>query len=316
MFKIHYNLEENILINSPIKTVWENVVFFANSQKWSPWLILDTNCKSKITWEDWTLSAKYSWDWEFVWAWEQFHTEIVEYSEIKSKVVFLKPFKNIWEVYFKFEEIDWKTKVTWWMNSSVPFFIFFLKNMISKMISRDYRRWLKMLKWLCEKWGLNTKSDLEKNVLVDSFYWFWIKNNANTENIWEKMHSDITKLFEIAKEKDIKMINMLSFSTQKSDVMNWFFEYIVSFKVSKEDFDKIEENWDLEKGYFDWSNSIKVTHTWSYDYLENSWTLWMSSLRTLKLKKNKKLNPFEVYLNDPNSVEEKDLKTDIYIPIK
>jgi len=49
MFKISYNIEESIIINAPINTVWNNVIYFKNSQKWSPWLILDKDCKSNIS---------------------------------------------------------------------------------------------------------------------------------------------------------------------------------------------------------------------------------------------------------------------------
>jgi hypothetical protein len=48
MFKINYRIEESILIDKDLKTVWDNIVYFENSKKWSPWLILDNNCKTSI----------------------------------------------------------------------------------------------------------------------------------------------------------------------------------------------------------------------------------------------------------------------------
>lgn len=316
MFKISYNIEESIIINAPINTVWNNVIYFKNSQKWSPWLILDKDCKSNISWEDWTLEAKYSWDWELVWSWEQFSTEIIENKEIKSNVIFLKPFKNIWENYFRFEEIDWNTKVIWWMKSYLPFFIFFLKNMIAKMISMDFKRGLKMLKVFSETWELNTKTNLEKNVEISEFYWFWIKNTTKMDEIWVKINSDFDKLENIAKENNIKIEWKLSFSTKKCNMMKWIMEYIASYKVNKGDFEKIKEEWDIIKWFFPKTNSLKVTHNWSYNFIDNSWTCAMASIRNLKFKQDKALNTFELYINSPKEVEEKSLITEIYIPIK
>jgi hypothetical protein len=48
MIKSYYQIEEQIYIKKDLKTIWENVVYFKNSKKWSPWLILDESCKSKI----------------------------------------------------------------------------------------------------------------------------------------------------------------------------------------------------------------------------------------------------------------------------
>jgi hypothetical protein len=48
MIKTNYKIQESILIKAPLKVVWENIVYFENSKKWSPWLILDEKCKIKI----------------------------------------------------------------------------------------------------------------------------------------------------------------------------------------------------------------------------------------------------------------------------
>lgn len=316
MFKISYEIEENIIIEKDIKTVWENIIYFNNSKKWSPWLILDKTCISNIEWTDWTLDAKYSWNWEIIWQWQQYLTEITNYSEIKSKVIFIKPFKNTWEVSFKFEEVDDKTKVTWTLKSYLPIFLFFLKKMISSMLKRDLRRWLKMLKVVCEQWEIQTKTDIEKNIKLDWFYWMWIKNSSTLESIGETMWKDIWNLQKISQEKSISCLWFLAFYTKNCNMDKWIYEFITSYKISKEDFDKLESEQDIIKWHYESTNSLKVTHHWDYAFLENSWTWVYSALHWYKLKQSKEQNPFELYINNPHNTEKKDLITEIYLPIK
>lgn len=316
MWKIAYSLEESIEIEAPLATVWDNVIFFKNMQKWSPWLVLDKNCKVHLIGKDGTLEAKYTWDSEFLGVGEEFHTEIIPNKEIKSKVIFFKPFRNTSLASFVFEEKKGKTKVTWDMHSGIPFFIFFLKNMFISMIKRDYARGLKMLKKLSETGELNTSSDIEQNIPLSSFYWIGIKNNSLQEHIGNKMSKDFESLGKVCSAKNITPLEVLTFYTKNCNMNTWLFEYIASYKVSKEDFDKMEEKHHILKWHYEATNTLKITHHGSYDFLANSWTIAMWAMRTLKLKANKHQNTFELYVNDPTQTQEKDLITEIYLPIK
>jgi len=62
--------------------------------------------------------------------------------------------------------------------------------------------------------------------------------------------------------------------------------------------------------------AMKVTHTGPYRHLGNAWAMAESEIRYAKLKKNKKQPPFERYLNDPGDTAEKDLVTEIFVPLR
>ena len=64
--------------------------------------------------------------------------------------------------------------------------------------------------------------------------------------------------------------------------------------------------------------ALAVTHTGSYLHLSNGWATLMGYLqnRANKLKANKKLPEYEVYLNSPEEVAVSELKTVIYAPVK
>jgi len=62
--------------------------------------------------------------------------------------------------------------------------------------------------------------------------------------------------------------------------------------------------------------ALKVVHTGPYRHLGNAWSLIMAEAKDKKLKILKSQPPFEKYVNDPALVQEGDLITEVYLPIK
>lgn len=316
MFKISYTIEESIEIKASIDKVWENISSFKNMTKWSPWLVMDKKSKLDYSINDTEIGSKFSWDSNILWSWEETIKEITTKKEIKLDLNFLKPFKGNSKVKITLEQNSSIVKVVWTMDSTIPLFVFFLKKMISSMISRDFKRWLNMLKTLCETGNLETESMLDWISNYDSFYRIWIKKSAYKRDIHEELSGVFWKLHSVIAEKNINILWVVNFSTENTCVEKDFFEFIVWFKVSEIDYNSFEQYNDFIKWFEKWTKAIKVTHKWSYEFLSNSWTLAMSQPRQLKVKVDKYKYPFEEYVNNPHEVEEKDLITYIYVPVK
>jgi predicted transcriptional regulator YdeE len=62
--------------------------------------------------------------------------------------------------------------------------------------------------------------------------------------------------------------------------------------------------------------ALHVDHTGPYRHLGNAWSAAMGCQRSEKHKPNKRIPPYEIYLSKPGDVEEEDIKTSIYIPVK
>ncbi len=313
---MQYTVTKSIEINASLQTVWENVLFFEKSQKWSSWAILESDAEFSFPKKDWIVWAKYSWNGKILWSGNQIITEISDKKEIKSEIHFLKPFKSTAKNTFSFEEKDGKVLVTWTMIYPLPFFLFFLKKMITLMIGRDFERWLAMLKTFSENWVLETSTKLEWVVNYENFYYMGIKNSCFKSELWEKMKQDFGKLCEVMLENSVQFLWALDFSTSKTCINKGFFEYIACLKISKEDSEKVKNIPNIITWFEKWGKYLKVTHLGSYEFLANSWTLAMWAPRSLKLKIDSKRNPFEEYKNDPVKTETKDLITEIYVPIK
>jgi hypothetical protein len=63
-------------------------------------------------------------------------------------------------------------------------------------------------------------------------------------------------------------------------------------------------------------NAIVIDHYGPYRYLGNPWAMSTSYLRGKKLKALKKVPMYEVYVTMPDGRPEKDIHTQIFVPIK
>ena len=317
-FRLKYSIEKSITINASLDTVWNNMINYSQKLKWSPRYVLDKDCERHSSWE--VLVEWFSEDWEskIIWIWDQVIVSIEEKKYIEGRVSFMEPYKSHSINKFFIEDL-WnnKIKVKWLVESSLVFYLFFLKKTVSSILWMDMDRWLKMLKWLSEEWSLETDTEFLWIKELAWFYYIWITRTCNLSENSDLMKKDYESLLSLFKEKWYIMSSEAVTIYRNTDLNKWTFTYTACLPVSKEDYEKITlETWDYEK-WVTWDTSwLNVRHYWSYKYLWNSWTYAYMYARAYWHDIDKKLLSFELYVNDPNETEEKDLITDIFLPIK
>ncbi len=89
---MQYTVTKSIEINASLQTVWENVLFFEKSQKWSSWAILESDAEFSFPKKDWIVWAKYSWNGKILWSGNQIITEISDKKRDKKWNTFFKTF--------------------------------------------------------------------------------------------------------------------------------------------------------------------------------------------------------------------------------
>jgi effector-binding domain-containing protein len=63
--------------------------------------------------------------------------------------------------------------------------------------------------------------------------------------------------------------------------------------------------------------ALRADHTGAYRHLGNGWATAMGCQRSQKHKLNKGVAMYEIYRNDPSSVDhERELLTEIYVPVR
>ncbi len=319
IFKIDLIIEKNIVLETNIDNVWENIIDTDKKAVWSPWLILEKNCKQTTKWRKATVWYLETWDWTVVWSGEQIITDIVKNEHINYDLNFLKPFKSSNKASFVLEKLsDTSTKLTWKMQGTLPIFLFFLKKMMTVMVWKDFERGLSMLKSILEKWKLDTSTEFSWVDTLEKKYYIWTKTECVIKDIWNKISSSFTSLINITKEHNLGPLSYFTIYN-KADIVNDKFEIEACIEISENDFKNFKLP--IVSTYFLWFvDKMKVavtTHYGSYDFIENSWTWAYMYLKPNKLKKNKNIPAIELYEKwFVDNIDESKYVTHIIIPIK
>ncbi|MCW8897781.1 MAG: SRPBCC family protein [Flavobacteriales bacterium] len=147
-----FKLERSIEINAQKETVHKHLLYFENSQKWSPWAELDPNQKTWMEGEDGAVGTTFFWEGnEDVGKGKQEIITITD-DKIETTVTFIEPFESVANGYFLLSETEGKTTVTWGFDSKMPrpFNVMGLFMDISESVGKDYEKGLAKLKEIVE----------------------------------------------------------------------------------------------------------------------------------------------------------------------
>lgn len=169
-----FSLERKVLIEAPKEVVKNQITYFENASKWSPWAKLDPNQEEWIEGEDGTVGAKQFWKGNKDVG--QGNQEIISIEEnrIEILVTFIEPFESVANSYFLLDEKENGVEVTWGFDSEMPrpFNLMGLFMNMSEAIGNDYEKGLQNLKeqsenlaenaseWKIEKVGFKNQNYL------------------------------------------------------------------------------------------------------------------------------------------------------------
>ena len=301
------NVKRSIVINAPKTKTKEFLSDFRNWKSWSPWLVCEPEAKLNYA-DD---GKYYKWEGNRVGSGEM--KVIAESdSKIDYDLTFLKPWKSKAKVSFILEESGEGTNVSWTMDSSLPFFMFFMKKSMETYIGMDYDRGLKMLKEELEEGKINSELEFLGTTNFEACNFIGIKTNTSFSAIDKSMEKDFTALDTFITENSIEVIGNPFSEYQKFNLVKDNVVYVAGFPVK-------EKPVNLPTNFFYGSlpayKMQTVRHKGKYEHLGNAWSTIMMMERNKEFKKNKKGYPLEIYLNDPSTTAAEDLVTDISMPI-
>ena len=292
------HVEKSITINAGVEKVKSIITDFNHWKYWSPWLILEPEAKVTVS----ANGKKQEWDGKRIGSGEMTIIEEKE-SIIHYDLTFLKPWKSKATVDFILKtEAEDSTTLTWTMDGSLPFFMFWMKNLMERMIGMDYDRGLLMLKDYVEKGHVDAKLEFLGESKYDGCKYVGLKNECTLDNIGEVMDEDFKKIISM---EFFTIYHKFDFGKNR---------IVYTSGVGVKD---IQEN--LPAGLF--NGNIPATklhavrHTGPYELSGNAWSAIMSMERAKVFKKNKKIPPIEFYRNNPVDTEPKDLITDVCMPV-
>ncbi|MEO9533246.1 MAG: SRPBCC family protein [Crocinitomicaceae bacterium] len=307
MPKLH--IEKSILVDKPIAEIYNKLNNYNHWTPWSPWIITDPDAKVTIA-ED---AKSYEWTGPVTGDGKMAIFNEVENERIDIDLTFLKPWKSTAKVWFRFKEEGQSTRVYWGMDSSLPFFLFFIKNMMTAMIGMDYDRGLNMFKEYAEEGKVNSELTFEGHKTFNGCEYVGIKTSTTIDKISDAMKKDYTILMEHIMDKHQDKVAGNAFSIyHKWDPVKNIVEYTAAVPVSGD----IEMLPKMIKGSYPKTKVFTVHHKGPYKHVGNAWSAQYGRKQAKVIDVNKKLHPIEEYLNSPTNTAENELESKVHFAVK
>lgn len=304
-----FSVEKSIIIEDSPQNVFNIVRDFKKWPIWSPWLIAEPDCQVNYS-DD---GRRYNWDGKIVGSGEMRVIEEDETDSIDFQLLFLKPWKSESKVRFQFTPTDDGTKATWTMQGSLPFFMFWMKKSMTALIGMDYERGLKMLKAVIENGTNPSKLEFIGKGSQAACHYIGIVTECTMDELGNNTERDYRKLMDWFKETNTEPASAPFTINHRFDMVTQVTQYTACFPIENPPRSTPEG---FVIGERPASSTYAIKHTGPYQYLGNAWASGMFRARSKVFTQNKRIEPFEVYENNPHETAENDLITIVHLPAK
>ncbi len=302
-----FKVSANIAIDASVERVRDVLCNYKTWPTWSPWLYLEPDTQVNYHGEPSTIGHGYDWNGDRTGSGKMTLRSITD-TRIESDLNFLKPFKSYADIAFDLKANgDNSTEVVWHMDSSLPFFMFFMVGKMQGMIHSDYTRGLRMLKDYVESGAIHSKTQVEGVVTTEPLHYIGVEDRTSMSTIGDSMEANFPVAYKSASENQGQIIGAPIAIYHKVDLTSGSCHYTAAMPMSADASDAKT----LAS-----TKALKVIHTGAYRHLGNAWSKAMSEIQHTAIKANKKAPPYEQYMNDPDDTPEDQLITEIYIPLK
>ncbi len=296
-------------INASPEKVFSALNDFHAWREWSPWLIMDPSTKVDVAADN----KSYEWNGKRTGSGNMKILSETANQSIDYDLNFIKPFKSHAGVNFEVEPSGDGTKVTWNMDSSLPFFMFFMKKMMVAMIGNDYERGLNLLKDYVEDGKIHSRLNFIGESEFPGCTYIGIKRTTGMEGAPKQMEADFNTLMEYASKLDGAHIEGAFSQYHKWDFVKGIASFTSGVPVKEVPADLPSE---MISGSLPKMKIHTLEHVGPYEHLGNAWTTMYSMQRGKEFKMRKDIHPFETYGNSPKDTDPKDLITHINFAVK
>ncbi|MEL6669059.1 MAG: SRPBCC family protein [Bacteroidota bacterium] len=307
MPKMH--IKRSTDIAAPPSKIFSTLNDYHTWRAWSPWLISEPEAKVDVA----TDGKYYEWLGNRTGAGNMRIASESPDSDLDMDLTFLKPWKSKAKTSFHIEATDTGSRVSWEMNSSLPFFLFWMKKQTEAFIGSDYERGLAMLKDYVEDGEAHSKLEFAGIEDFPGTQYVGIRRSSSKENFQKDMSGDFGRLMDWFKESGIEPSGPGASIYHKWDMVRGTMEYTALFPVTSASA-TLPDGFML--GNIPAVKTYRLRHTGSYDHLGNAWSTLMMMERNKEFKKSKVADGFEVYRTMPGETPMHEQVTDLYYPVR
>jgi effector-binding domain-containing protein len=226
---------------------------------------------------------------------------------------FIRPTKSESKTGFKLEAIANRTKLVWWIDGNLPWYLFFLTPMIKTMVGMDYQRGLMMIKELAETGRITSSTEVLGIESIPPIRVAGLQAQSSVFNIEQSMEEMLVKLESEYQDQGMPKEGAMVAVYTRFKVKQGIFEYLLGRAIP--DTLLIPTPSSLKEWKFPQARALHVRHTGSYKHLGNAWSIANQIAKHQKLKLNRSAS-FEIYTNSPHDNPEESLQTDLYLPLR
>lgn len=313
MFSSAFKVSKEQIIAAPIEQVFANILDFNTWNTWSPWTFQEPNAEVGVSGSGNNIGDIMKWEGDLIGTGEIEHISKEGNTTLVQEIRFIKPFKSRSTVQFNLEKIgENETKISWEMHGQWSWFLWFMKKQMVSMIGEDYTRGLLMFKSFVETGVVPSKTVHEEVRNIPERLYIGIRKKESIPEMQKNMGVFYTKLYETLQGKKIEIIGNPFSIYHDMNFVTQMCEYTCAVPVAEKD--TFDEG-DIFTETYPEHTAYTVHHTGGYEFMGNPWMAAMNYAMK-KLKMNKKLSPWEEYINDTAEVEPEKLEVRIGVPVK
>ena len=303
-----FYVEKSIDIKSSPGVVYAFLSDFNNWRSWSPWLIIEPDAKVKVT----AGGKQYAWEGKRAGSGEMKILKENAPHRLDIVVTFLKPWKSTSAVWLELKPSATGTLVSWCMNGNLPFFLFFMKKIMTAYIGMDYKRGLTMLKDQLETGSVPSALTFQGITSFGGCAYVGFRTSCSMDTMGDTMRQDFDKLFSWINDKP-DLTDSIPFSIyHKWDIVKNKVEYTAALQVKS--VPPVLPNGAVT-GRVPAVKVNSIIHTGSYKHLGNAWSAQYSMQQAKVFKWKKGVDPFETYLTTFRSTAENEQVTEVQFPV-
>lgn len=306
------DVDSSIDIAAPVEKIRDILVNFHTWTAWSPWLYIEPD--AEVTYRGVVGQTGHGYDWQGARIGSGGMTLLNSTADrVDCDLQFVKPFRFDAEVNFEIQPLDdGNSRVTWQMKSSLPLLMFWMSPTMIDMVQSDYRRGLLLLKDYLETGHNSSSTTVDGIVGVEKIFYVGIRTEVPVADLTNSMTSDFQNLRDTSAAGQFSVSGSPLCLYNTVDGKSRRCDYTAAFPT----YDPTPVSAPLVAAIRPACTALKVIHAGPYRHLGNAWALIMAEAKKRKVKILKSQPPFERYLNNAAEVEENDLITEVYLPIK
>ena len=273
MFSIKFDVERSITINQPVETVFKTVSDFNTWRIWSPWLCQEPECPVDISGAAGKTEHEQEWNGKRIGSGKMKIVQLFQNERIDYDLFFITPWKSHSKVVFIFKEMNGGTEVSWSMRGSLPFFLFFMKKMMSAWVGCDYDRGLAMLKEFLETGSVLSRVEVKGAIDRRGFSYIGQEKECSIDEVGSSMEEVFTALQKASESGELPKPDLSLSFYNKYDLVQRRCQYISAYGYFQRPEVSVANKY--IQGEIADHRAFCVNHFGPYHHLGNGWATAM-----------------------------------------